>query len=535
MGGQRGHAGVGIQPGGFIGSPRSGAGKYASVSIPTISPTSVLLPQPRQTSALLSPRLAVSSSTGSARLGGGSGSIRATSSLHGSISVATTVTKGAAPPPSTKSATTGTGSCNMSPPGTSPLQRGGSCGSSFCISGSGSINASGASSQEVRRVSSGTSVVLQPYSLSRRSTWHSGSDAGTIVRSSDAGTVVRSSNSSKLLQLSVNRASPGTWPAASRNTARLLQLSVGRPRRQASADTLRVGTSGAWATFATQPSLSAAQPHSGGIAACQMAPGDVLLVQGNGGLMRLGTASGLMGHVMLVASWPQVVHKDSEFASQLEVCWPAGVEELYRMNALECSRNREGLHEADVLVFADPRTGVLTLLGEVEVNHVEVCNENVELWQPPADLRAAVTPAIIDETVRDMKASSSASWSWATAARALLKSTAGTPNDELFSWTPGDEEEGVLQEMRQSWATAPICTSVVISFWQRVICQVAPRIAEGSVRREASSGLTHVSMQAAPMVGLILRWMPCKADRSLPGTLVESMRRCGWTRRVSAT
>jgi len=76
-----------------------------------------------------------------------------------------------------------------------------------------------------------------------------------------------------------------------------------------------------------------------------------------------------------------------------------------------------------------------------------------------------------------------------------------------------DEAPGsntLLDEIQRCWASPPICTSVVIVFWQRYLCKVA-----------AATGQTEVE--------LILKLMPLKADRTLPGELMAGIRQCGWS------
>merc|ERR1711967_129789 len=91
-----------------------------------------------------------------------------------------------------------------------------------------------------------------------------------------------------------------------------------------------------------------------------------------------------------------------------------------------------------------------------------------------------------------------ASWSLTTAARAVFKSAKLSRRRDL------------LGKVQGYWDSAPICTSVVISFWQRYLC----RFAKATGQRETD---------------LILKWMPLKADRVLPGELIETMRKCGWS------
>merc|ERR1712194_200589 len=73
----------------------------------------------------------------------------------------------------------------------------------------------------------------------------------------------------------------------------------------------------------------------------------------------------------------------------------------------------------------------------------------------------------------------------------------------------------VLEEIRACWDEEPICTSVVVTFWQRYLCKLAQAaiITRGCLVDPAK---------------LVLKWMPLKADRVLPGELFTTMQACGW-------
>jgi len=99
----------------------------------------------------------------------------------------------------------------------------------------------------------------------------------------------------------------------------------------------------------------------------------------------------------------------------------------------------------------------------------------------------------------EMKAAEQ-NWSYATAARAVFKSAA---------LCGGKNRATLLRDMQGCWNEAPICTSIVITFWQRYLCHFAQTIG----KRE---------------LDLVLKWMPLFADRGLPGDLTASMKKCGW-------
>jgi len=98
-----------------------------------------------------------------------------------------------------------------------------------------------------------------------------------------------------------------------------------------------------------------------------------------------------------------------------------------------------------------------------------------------------------------------ASWSWSTAVRAFLLPPGVMTNNSTSSPS--------LQEIQDCWKAEPICTSVVIAFWQRYMCKLAER------------GYPFTDVSA---MELILKWMPLKADRVLPGELLNTLRLCKW-------
>merc|ERR1740130_2021381 len=101
------------------------------------------------------------------------------------------------------------------------------------------------------------------------------------------------------------------------------------------------------------------------------------------------------------------------------------------------------------------------------------------------------------QVLSDMK-DNEASWSHFTAALAVLASA------KLES-AEGVQPEQTMEMVRGCWKREPICTSVVIIFWQRYLCEL-------------------VAGSEQQALDLILRWMPLKADRGLPGDLLGAMR-----------
>lgn len=306
-----------------------------------------------------------------------------------------------------------------------------------------------------------------------------------------------------------------------------------------------------------------------------MAPGDVLVVRGSGRLAELGNVGGFMGHVLVVTGAPHGVARGSPAAHELELAnaWPAGgVSELWRLPVVESTRRESGLYESSQLMYVDRRTRQLLLVGEIgPTGELSSCDpEPAELWQCPEEVRADMRVDVMMQVLADMRAHM-ANWSAGTAFRAIVQPAVMTAR-------PVSAE--TLQEIQSCWAKAPICTSVVIGFWQRYFSKLAGALdcpvaaATGSdqelspgetvqywsislnqwiqgsvlrVNRDADGAIQSYDLSvrwgALPdrvrrcgraqdaksrAVGLIMRYMPLKADRALPGDLLSSMRECGW-------
>merc|ERR1712070_1180888 len=92
-----------------------------------------------------------------------------------------------------------------------------------------------------------------------------------------------------------------------------------------------------------------------------------------------------------------------------------------------------------------------------------------------------------------------ANWSASTAARAFMQMAWGSAK-----LLPGRSSAELLEEIHSCWKMEPICTSVVVTFWQRYLCKLA-------MAATMSRGF-HVDPAE-----LVLKWMPLRADRVLPG------------------
>lgn len=233
-------------------------------------------------------------------------------------------------------------------------------------------------------------------------------------------------------------------------------------------------------------------------------PGDMLVVKGSGRLTQLGANGGFMGHVLLVTSWPRKVARESPEAVDLQAVWPAGAQCVWKVPTVESTRGRRGLHHSEMLLHVDPFTREQFLIGELIQATRELCmieNEKVEVWQSPSELRMRPRLDLMSETLGEMMAQQ-ASWSITTAVRAAFRSSSID--------TSSFDGETLMEEIRESWDVAPICTSVVIIFWQRYLEKLAQ--AEGQADES-----------------LVLSWMPLKADRTLPGELTQFLQISGWS------
>lgn len=240
--------------------------------------------------------------------------------------------------------------------------------------------------------------------------------------------------------------------------------------------------------------------------------GDVVVVAGGGHMSAIGAIGGLFGHVMLVTSTPRGYRRQTAEAAAFLEIWPGDALYVWEVRLLECTRAEAGLHEEHLLLYISARTGRIVVLGEIneegEVVEYEY-RENVEfleIWQCPFDLRASTRIDLMESVVAEMK-EHKGNWSWSTAMRALVLAP------DLVRFGNNSDRTALFEQIQECWTAKPICTSVVIIFWQRYIC----KLVQGSVCAQSEMALD-----------LILKWMPLKADRVLPGELCNTLRACQW-------
>jgi len=237
----------------------------------------------------------------------------------------------------------------------------------------------------------------------------------------------------------------------------------------------------------------------------ELLPGDVLsIVDDDSTLARLGNAGGYVGHVVLVVSEPLPVQRQSEVGHAFRNFWSVGENALYSVGTVECCRNTEGLTEAD-LIFSVDKAGRVQMCGDCPCNGTEIClledAKEMHIWRSPSNLRGEnFHTDVMCEVLQDMRANQQ-NWSWSTAVRAVLFS------GEISSLSSNSI---TMEEIEGDWEAEPICTSVVVVFWQRYLQKLA-------------------ASEATDALQLILQFMPVRADRVLPGELRNLMFSRGWS------
>jgi len=177
---------------------------------------------------------------------------------------------------------------------------------------------------------------------------------------------------------------------------------------------------------------------------------------------------------------------------------------------MESTHGETGLFQTETLLYIDQSTRQIIMVGDVTERHpghreIGMGTEHiaVQLWQSPHQLRSKVNGAVASQVVAEMAAHTS-DWSWVSGIRAMFLN----PLVEVA--------HDIISEVKECWHKAPICTSVVIVFWQRYICKMAE-----------ASGQPWIAGE------LIRSFMPLKADRTLPTDLLTTMQRSGWVPRTT--
>ncbi|CAK9063921.1 unnamed protein product [Durusdinium trenchii] len=309
-----------------------------------------------------------------------------------------------------------------------------------------------------------------------------------------------------------------------------------------------------------------------------MAPGDVLLIRGSGQISNIGNAGGFMGHVLVVTAQPVAVQANTPQMQQLMSIWPDEARTLWRVQTVESKSSETGLYECESLLYVQAHSRTLLLIGEVETSKEgDVCSfephEPAEIWQMPVFFRETMRPDLMDCVLNEMR-KHQASWSRITAWRAAVSKVALQGAGISLHRTHFE----TLQEIKSYWEKDPICTSIVITFWQRYLEKLAGTMGVGlpDLRPEARFAVgqdvsfwnssrgswekarvaeqviengqlvayhLNVKRGVSPhevrrrfddewvskkVVDLIQQVVPLKADRALPGDLTKTMKLCGW-------
>lgn len=249
-----------------------------------------------------------------------------------------------------------------------------------------------------------------------------------------------------------------------------------------------------------------------------LAPGDVLCIQGQpGGIMRLGATGGYMGHVLLATSNPRPIHRGTAEASLYRGVWPDhhNARTLWQVSTIESTRAQEGFHECLYLLYVDDKTGRIMAIGE-EHHDQYVRFEfpvKVEICQCPRALRKGFRPDIMNVVLDEMR-QNEANWSWTTAVRAFLFSAQVHDGGRRTCV----DTDSVLEDIQRCWTSDPICSSLIVVFWQRYLCELAD-----FYNAHPSPHTTEVNA-----LDWIMQWMPLKSDRALPGDVISAMEQCEW-------
>jgi len=240
--------------------------------------------------------------------------------------------------------------------------------------------------------------------------------------------------------------------------------------------------------------------------------GDVLCLRGDAGhTSDIGATGGYFGHVLVALSpMRKLERSDSAWAVLKKELPRLNLDHVWKVKTLESTRRVAGLHQCELLMRASPASRKVAVVAEFrehsnELDFIDEESGGVELWRCPADIRHRICEEDVVAVTDELK-SKEQNWSFLTAARAVFRSAALGP----VPTKPGQAQNALLKEVKACWKEPPICTSVVVIFWQRLLCRLA-----------RASGQSQIE--------LISRYMPLKADRGLPGELLDTMRRYGWT------
>jgi hypothetical protein len=236
------------------------------------------------------------------------------------------------------------------------------------------------------------------------------------------------------------------------------------------------------------------------------------------GLTQIGSTGGFAGHTILVTGPPTLISRHSPDACKVHAIWPGDeVSEIWTLPTLESARGHVGLLQSELIFRVDALTGDFILFGDLTTGADgqqelgEIDDEAFEVWQSPSYIRRLLSPALIQEVVADMN-QCKLNWSLSTCVRAVFRAARVYDDEDRLQ---------LFKDVCECWNSPPICTSPVIIFWQKTFCKL---------RTSPTKEQAVVDIDYGDALDLILRWMPLKADRGLPGELLQTMQQCGWIR-----
>lgn len=264
-----------------------------------------------------------------------------------------------------------------------------------------------------------------------------------------------------------------------------------------------------------------------------VSPGDILVVKGNENVGAVGATGGYGGHVMLAISHAVTVYRDSPQAASLLAHFPdePSVWPIVRVHTVECVRGAVGLHFAEQIMHYEEGSDRLTMMGEIgeDGDLQEFEKEEVQVWRAPPELSATMRWNIVNEVTDSFKLhGDKTTWSMRTALRALIRSP-------LLEEYASEDSSDLLEDLKSYWEADPICTSVVISFWQQYIWRASTEEVLQGAEHGRGSGSYFVktpqqleSESSNLAAERIMRFIPLKADRALPREMISALERCGW-------
>eukprot|EP00929_Paragymnodinium_shiwhaense_P069494 TRINITY_DN35043_c0_g1_i1.p1 TRINITY_DN35043_c0_g1~~TRINITY_DN35043_c0_g1_i1.p1 ORF type:complete len:496 (+),score=56.09 TRINITY_DN35043_c0_g1_i1:146-1633(+) len=200
-------------------------------------------------------------------------------------------------------------------------------------------------------------------------------------------------------------------------------------------------------------------------------------------------------------------------------------EDLFVVKTLESSRH---LHGEDVPWYSGftyyarcRRTGQVKMVAddEGEDDDIDVHDEFLPikmLFHPlrPKQGGPEHDLDLFKRAIQD-SAEESKRWGLRTALKAI---TSKKESLDAADYATPDSRVQMIEELEKSWHQRPICSSVAIKVWQRYFLLL-----------NGCCGTNKAATERAACD--ILKWMPCRSDRTAPSTLIKVLSRSGWVLR----